>query len=105
GFRLLQRRITMLNQSPTLANSGTRRGVTALIALAVVCSVPWTVTAQTPSTPVVHQAKNEVVHTLKVKNKVVHTLKRLSTRHHVAKKAVKSKALTVAVRASAPKAV
>ena len=79
----------MLNQSTVLAKSGVRRGFTAIIALGVVCSIPWIVTAQTPPPPAVH----------KVTKKVVHPHKRHVERHHLAKKAANVKSATVAIRA------
>jgi hypothetical protein len=85
---LLQRRITMLNQSTQFANSRTRRGFTALIALAVVCSIPWTVTAQTATMPVATP----------IVKKPVHAHKRHVAKHVVAKKATKAKPAVVIAR-------
>ncbi len=46
SFRLLQRRITMLNLSTAQSGSTYRRASMALVALAALFAVPWTVTAQ-----------------------------------------------------------
>ena len=89
GFRLLQRRITMLNQTAPLAKSGLQRGFLALLALGVACSIPWSVTAQVPAPPAVHVAPK----------KVVHSHKRHVTRHHAAKKPPNAKLILVAARA------
>jgi beta-lactamase regulating signal transducer with metallopeptidase domain len=51
GFRLLQRRISMLSQSTRNFDMRPRRSLIALVALSLLCAIPWTVTAQAPHKP------------------------------------------------------
>ncbi len=46
GYRLLRRRITMLNRSSLSLTSRHKRAGVTLIVLAATCALPWTVTAQ-----------------------------------------------------------
>ncbi|MHB8637092.1 MAG: M56 family metallopeptidase [Fimbriimonadaceae bacterium] len=78
GFRLLQRRITMLSQSNKLANAAVRRTVATLMAVGIICSVPWTVTAQTPAAAAVPT---------KVAKKSIHRKARKVVKRHLSKKA------------------
>jgi len=47
GYRLLHRRIKMLNQSLRLDSRRTRRAASLLVLASALCSLPWTVTGQT----------------------------------------------------------
>lgn len=47
GYRLLHRRIKMLNQSLRLDSRRTRRAASLLVLASALCAIPWTVTGQT----------------------------------------------------------
>lgn len=94
GFQQLKRRISMLSKSTTVIPVRIRRGVTGLIALASVCSLPWVVTAQSVALPA---SKPATAATKKPATKH-HTRKRSSNRKvaKVAKPTAKTIGIAVA---------
>ncbi len=84
GYRLIQRRITMLSQSTRAFGTPARRAFSVVVALGVVCALPWTVTAQSaaavvtqPAPPATHHKKLSAIHAKhKAKLKKLGVLKR-----------------------------